>query len=315
MLPLVVILGPTAVGKSEIAVELALRLNGEIVSADSVQLYKYINIGTAKLSPGEQKGIPHYFLDMLEPDEEFSVARYQKLAREKIEEIVRRGKLPFLVGGAGLYIQAVIDPYHFPEMKGQQELRRNYRKLRAEGKGAQLYQQLQAIDPETANRLHPNDFRRVSRALEVYHLKGLPISSYQKKHSSTDELYNLAMIGLNRSRPELYRRIEQRVDRIFAMGIVEEVKSLLDRGYLPGLKPLQTLGYRQVIEYLSGAYDLATAIALTKKATRNYAKRQLTWFRRDERIQWFSLNEETNMEALLEEISQYICRNIPIFVE
>lgn len=311
--PLIVIAGPTAVGKSEIAVELALRLNGEIISADSVQLYKHFQIGTAKLTPEEQRGVPHHLLDILEPDDNFSVADFQKLARQKIEDIHGRGKLPFLVGGTGLYIQAVIDPYHFPEMKGQEEIRRKLRTIWEEGKGAELYRRLQEVDPAAAARIHPNDFRRISRALEVFYLTGKPISSYAQKKNTTTS-YRLAMAGLIRSRAELYKRIEKRVDQMFAQGLVQEVQSLLAKGYDPRLKPFQSLGYKQVVKYLSGVYDLNTAIQETKKATRNYAKRQLTWFRRDPRIRWFSL-QDADYQKVVKRIEDYICRRIRVHVE
>ncbi|HHW28120.1 MAG TPA: tRNA (adenosine(37)-N6)-dimethylallyltransferase MiaA [Syntrophomonadaceae bacterium] len=308
-LPLVVIAGPTAVGKSEIAVELALRFNGEIISADSVQLYKYFNIGAAKLTKEEQKGIPHHLFDILEPDQAFSVADYQKLARQKIQEINDRGKLPFLVGGTGLYIQAVIDPYEFPETIGYEDIRNKLREIWAQGGKEELYQRLQKIDPDAAQRIHPNDFRRISRALEVYYLTGKTISSYINNRKKS--LYKLAMVGLTRKRAELYQRIEARVDKMFADGLVEEVKSILDMGYDPTIKPLQSLGYKQVVDYLRGDCDQAAAIASTKKATRNYAKRQLTWFRRDNRIHWFSLSEE-GTQQLLERIAHFICRSINI---
>ncbi|HAF17570.1 MAG TPA: tRNA (adenosine(37)-N6)-dimethylallyltransferase MiaA, partial [Peptococcaceae bacterium] len=217
-LPLVVIAGPTAVGKSDIAVELALRFNGEIISADSVQLYKYFNIGAAKLTNEEQKGIPHHLFDILEPDQPFSVADYQKLARKKIQEINERGKLPFLVGGTGLYIQAVIDPFEFPETTGHEEIRKKLREIWSQGGKEELYQRLQKIDPDAAQRIHPNDFRRISRALEVYYLTGKTISSYISKRKKS--FYNLAMVGLTRKRTELYHRIEARVDKMFAGGLV-----------------------------------------------------------------------------------------------
>lgn len=308
-LPLVVIAGPTAVGKSDIAVELALRFNGEIISADSVQLYKYFNIGAAKLTNEEQKGIPHHLFDILEPDQPFSVADYQKLARKKIQEINERGKLPFLVGGTGLYIQAVIDPFEFPETTGHEEIRKKLREIWSQGGKEELYQRLQKIDPDAAQRIHPNDFRRISRALEVYYLTGKTISSYISKRKKS--FYNLVMVGLTRNRTELYHRIEARVDKMFADGLVEEVKSILDMGYDPKIKPLQSLGYKQVVEYLMGDCDQAEAIASTKKATRNYAKRQLTWFRRDDRIHWFSLSEE-GKQHLLKRIALDICRSINI---
>lgn len=313
--PLVVIAGPTAVGKSEVAVELALRLNGEIISADSVQLYKFFNIGTAKLTPEEQKGVPHHLLDLLEPDESFSVADFQKLARQKIKEIQEKGEIPFLVGGTGLYIQAVIDPYNFPEMKGQEEIREKMRALWREGKGGELYRKLREVDPTAAARIHHNDFRRLSRALEVYYLTGKPISSYAHEEKHTASPYHLVMVGLTRNRTELYKRIEKRVDRMFAGGLIQEVQSLLERGYDPGLKPFQTLGYKQVVDYLRGVYDLETAIKEAKKATRNYAKRQLTWFRRDSRIRWFLLQEGVDYQKVVERIMDHICRIIPVCVE
>jgi len=313
--PLVVVLGPTATGKSELAVELALRLGGEIVSADSVQVYKYLDIGTARITPRQQKGVPHHLLGFLEPDEEFTVARFQQLARSIIAEIGARSRLPFLVGGTGLYIQAVIDPYEFPSHHGLEAVRKQLQSFVETGRGAELYAELQRIDPEAARRIHPHDHHRLIRALEVYSLTRRPISSYQAKETAPSPEYDLAMIGLDRNRAELYRRIDLRVEKMFREGLVDEVRQLLGRGFESGLKPLQTLGYRQVIAYLAGEHDLASAISLTKQATRKYAKRQLTWFRRDPRIRWFTLTEETGPEIVCDEIVEYICRSIPVHVE
>lgn len=310
MAPLVVVLGPTATGKSELAVELALRLGGEIVSADSVQVYKYLDIGTARITPLQQKGVPHHLLGCLEPDEEFTVAQFQQLARERIKEIGGRERLPFLVGGTGLYIQAVIDPYEFPPQHGLETVRKNLRSCIEAGKGAELYTELQRIDPGAARRIHPNDYQRLIRALEVYRLTNRPISSYQAKETAPSLRYDLAMIGLDRDRADLYRSIDLRVETMFRDGLVDEVRHLLDQGFQSGLKPLQTLGYRQVISYLNGEGDLDAAISLTKQATRNYAKRQLTWFRRDPRIRWFTLTEETHPEIVCDEIVEHICRII-----
>jgi tRNA dimethylallyltransferase len=312
--PLVVVVGPTAAGKSEIAVELALRLNGEIISADSVQVYRYLDIGTARITPGQQKGVPHHLLGFLEPDEEFTVAQYQKLARAKIREIAERGRLPFLVGGTGLYVQAVIDPYDFPPQGGLDAIRRQLRSDVDAGRTNELYAELRSVDPDAAGRIHPNDHRRITRALEVYRLTGRTISSFQDRDDSRRLPYRLVMVGIDRSRAELYRRIERRVDRMFQAGLVEEVKDLIDRGFQPSLKPLQTLGYRQVAGYLEGAYDLETTVALVKKATRNYAKRQLTWFRRDPRIKWFLL-ENGGSAGAVDEIEAYICRSLSVYVE
>ncbi|MGD0153255.1 MAG: tRNA (adenosine(37)-N6)-dimethylallyltransferase MiaA [Thermacetogeniaceae bacterium] len=315
MTPLVVVLGPTAAGKSEIAVELALKLSGEIVSADSVQVYKYLDIGTARITPGQQKGVAHHLLGFLEPDEEFTAAQYQQLARETIDGIAGRGRLPILAGGTGLYIQAVIDPYEFPSQEGLMQVRQRLHSRMEAGRGEELYAELQQVDPEAAGRIHPHDQRRITRALEVYQLTQRPISSYRTTGAAPEPRYNLAMIGLSRSRPELYRRIDLRVDQMFRDGLVDEVRGLLERGCQPGLKPLQTLGYRQVISYLAGEYDLDTAISLVKQATRNYAKRQLTWFGRDSRIRWWQLAEDAHPGAVSEEIAQFICRSIPVNVE
>jgi tRNA dimethylallyltransferase len=312
-LPLVVIVGPTAAGKSDIAVELAQKLQGEIISADSVQLYKYFNIGSAKLTLEEQRGVPHHLIDILDPDQDFSVAQYQSLARHKIREIQERGKLPFLVGGTGLYIQAVVYPFEFPDTEGYQVIRNDLRRMWGDGKQEEIYQKLKDIDPASAERIDPHDFRRISRALEVYYLTGRPISSYQRDNKNP--LYPMEMVGISYQQAELYRRIEKRVDKMFAEGLIDEVRSILNKGYSKELKPFQTLGYKQVIQYLEGNYDLAEAIAETKKATRRYAKRQLTWFRREQRIKWYLMNNDNNCQSVLDRINGHLCRSMNICVE
>jgi tRNA dimethylallyltransferase len=296
-------------------VDLALRFGGEIVSADSVQVYKYLNIGTARITPRQKRGVPHHLLGFLEPDKEFTVAQFQHLAREEIEEIGARNRLPFLVGGTGLYIQAVIDPYEFPSQQGLEPVRKQLRSRVEAGRIADLYAELQRLDPEAARRIHPHDLHRLTRALEVYNLTSRPISSYRVKEAAMAPRFNLVMIGLDRSRAELYRKIELRVEKMFREGLVDEVSYLLEQGFKSNLKPLQTLGYKQVIGYLAGEYDLNTAISLTKQATRRYAKRQLTWFRRDPRIRWFHLTEETNPRVVRKEIVAYICRSNSVHVE
>ncbi len=313
-IPVVVIVGLTAVGKSEIAVELALRLHGEIISADSVQVYRHLDIGTARIPAVRQKGVPHHLLGFLEPDEEFTVAHYQRLARDKIREITGRGRLPFLVGGTGLYVQSVVDPYEFPPLEGLEEIRRQLRSRSEDAQAAELYAELRRVDPQAAARIHPNDRRRIIRALEVYLLTSRPISSFQDRGVSRGPSYRLAMVGLDRSRADLYRKIELRVDQMFKAGLVEEVRQLFGRGFQPSLKPLQTLGYKQAAGCLAGAFDLETAISLAKKATRNYAKRQLTWFRKDPRIRWFLL-ENDRETGVVNEIEEFICRSIGVHVE
>jgi tRNA dimethylallyltransferase len=315
LLPLVVILGPTATGKTKIAIDLALKIGGEIISGDSMQVYRYMNIGTAKIKSTETKGIPHHLLDIKDPHELFSVADFQKLAREKIIEITKKGKIPFLVGGTGLYIQAVIDPYEFTEQENALPYRRKIFSL-AEKKGKiYVHQLLRSVDPVSAEKIHPHDLKRVSRALEYYHLTGKPISE-NRKAKQKKSLYNLAPIGLTLERSLLYQRIEQRVDQMMAEGFLEEVKSLLLKGYSPDLPAMQGLGYRQLVGYLQGDYDLPEAVALIKRETRHFAKRQLTWFRRDSRIKWFAVDRfEANYEQLLTEILFFIGRTLSFNVE
>jgi tRNA dimethylallyltransferase len=291
-------------------VEIAVRLGGEIVSADSVQVYKYLDIGTAKIAPWQQKGVPHHLLGSLEPDEEFTVAQFQQQARLIIEEISSRKKLPFLVGGTGLYIQAVIDPYEFPLQHGLKVVRKDLSESIEAGRAAELYAELQRIDPEAATRIHPNDHHRLIRALEVYRLTRQPITSFQVRKTATALRYELVMIGLDRNRAELYRRIDLRVEKMFRDGLIDEARDLLEQGFESSLKPLQTLGYRQAISYLEGKCDLDAAISLAKRATRNYAKRQLTWFRRDSRIHWFTLKDEDHPEVVYDEIMEHICKRL-----
>ncbi|NLO75711.1 MAG: tRNA (adenosine(37)-N6)-dimethylallyltransferase MiaA [Clostridia bacterium] len=313
MHPLVVILGPTASGKTKIAVELAAKMGGEIISADSMQIYRGMDIGTAKIKPAKTKGIPHHLLDIKNPDEPFSVADFQSLARNKISEIAGKSKLPFLVGGTGLYIQAVIDPYEFTEQKDILPYRRKLYALAEEKGEDHLFQLLRNVDPVSAEKIHPHDRKRVCRALEYYHLTGKPISENKKATKQKESLYNLAMIGLTLDRSLLYQRIEKRVEQMMAEGLLEEVKGLLAKGYSPDLPAMQGIGYRELCGYLNGEYDLQKAVALIKQETRRYAKRQLTWFRRDQRIKWFAADHlEQNFAKLTSEIMDFIGRTISL---
>lgn len=313
---LVAILGPTATGKTKIAVELAIKMGGEIISGDSMQVYREMNIGTAKIKSAEMKGIPHHLINIKDPDESFSVADFQILAREKIAEIAGKGKIPFLVGGTGLYIQAVIDPYEFTEQKNLLSYRRKLLAL-VEEKGVDyLYQQLLKVDPISAEKIHPHDLKRVRRALEYYEQTGKPISE-NKKAMQKKSLYKLALIGLTLERSLLYQQIEKRVDHMMAEGLLEEVKSLQSKGYSLDLPAMQGIGYRQLYGYLNGEYDLIEAVALIKQETRRFAKRQLTWFRRDSRIKWFSTdklikadNVQHGLEEMTSEILDYIGRTL-----
>lgn len=313
---LLVIIGPTAVGKTALSVELALRLHGEIISGDSMQVYKKLDIGTAKIKPGETRGVPHHLIDIKEPDETFSVAEFQQLARAKISEINQRGKLPLLVGGTGLYVQAVLDEYEFEPQQEVSSLRRELQETAA-AKGIEyLLAKLREVDPQSAARLHPNDTKRIIRALEYYHTTGKPISD--KKPAvcpNGPQRYDAMLIGLTMERELLYRRIEERVDQMMAEGFLAEVQGLLDQGYSPHLQSLQGLGYKQLVSYLQGELNLEEAVELIKRDTRRFAKRQLTWFRRDPRITWYHVDQYPAREALVEEILSRIGRTISNGVE
>lgn len=303
--PLVVIVGPTAVGKSEIAIELALVLDGEVVTADSMQVYRGLDIGTAKPSLEERRGIPHHLIDICEPNERFNVARYRDLAHETIADIHRRGKMPILAGGTGLYVKAVLDDFLFPDQGADYELRQSLERMAEEKGPIVLHQRLEAIDPPTAARLHPNDIRRVIRAIEVYETTNKPLSEHLKDAATKKPRYETVMVGLTRPRESLYRRIEKRVDQQIEDGLIDEVKGLLNRyGDLPVAQ--QALGYKEIAAYLKGECTLDEAIATLKRDTRHFAKRQFTWFKRDKRIAWIDLEELQGVDQAIAAIQQII---------
>ncbi len=310
-IPLVVIAGPTGVGKTKISIELAERLNAEIISADSRQIYKGMDIGTAKPTPEERGIIPHHLIDIVEPDERFAVADYQKLAEEVIDDIHQRGKLPLLVGGTGLYIKAVVEGgYIFPGPSADRELRDGLKREADQHGSEYLYNKLKEVDPAKARETHPRNLRRIIRALEVYYLTGKPISELQAEWAEAESGYNSVLMGLIRPREELYRRIDSRVDEMMEAGLVEEVERLISDGYDEGAPAWLGLGYRQIIGYLKGLYDLDEAIYLIKRDTRRYAKRQLTWFRKVEGIRWFGLEKYRSISDILGELERYIYANI-----
>jgi len=289
--PLVVIVGPTAAGKTDAAIQTAISMDGEIISADSMQIYRHMDIGTAKPSIEERRGIPHHLMDCIDPAEEFSVARYQVLAKSAIADISERGKLPILVGGTGLYVNSIVYPMDFTEAQEDHEYRRQLMQMAEEkGKDA-VYSILKESDPATAAKLHPNDIRRVIRALEVKHLTGREMSHYRQDFASLEVPYELIMIGITMDRQRLYQRINHRVDIMMQKGLPDEVKKLLDMGYSKDLTSMQGLGYKELIRYLEGEFSLEEAVEILKRDTRRFAKRQLTWFRRDTRIQWLNLDE------------------------
>lgn len=308
--PLAVILGPTAVGKTDTAIETAISLDAEIVTADSMQIYQYMDIGTAKPTKEERQRVPHHMIDIVRPDEEYSVALYQKHAKDAIAGIHNKGKLPILTGGTGLYINSILYPMNFSTAVEDTEYRNSLQKV-AEDRGNEYVHSLLAeTDPATAERLHPNDIRRVIRALEVYHLTGKTMSEYQQVFDETDIPYDIILIGLNMDREKLYNRINKRVDIMIDMGLVDEVKGLLDSGYSKDLVSMQGLGYKELVNYIEGAMTLDEAKELLKMATRRYAKRQLTWFRRDSKITWLDVDDYDSRDHLSKWISLHIEKNL-----
>ncbi len=301
---LVVIVGPTAVGKTELSLQLAGSFDGEIISGDSMQVYRGMDIGTAKATPEELASVPHHLIDIIDPDEEYSVAMFQSAATRLITEINQRGHLPFIVGGTGLYIESVTHRFQFAQAEQDHELRERLQRL-ADTEGVEaLHSRLAEIDPITAERLHPNDVKRVIRAIEIYQLTGCKMSDYQ--HRAQHSPYDLVMIGLTMEREKLYERINLRVDKMVEEGLVEEVRQLLDRGYDPSQTAMQGLGYKELIPYLYGEITLEKAINDIRQRTRHFAKRQLSWFRRMSEIQWFDVTDPDDRPQVAETIKQIL---------
>lgn len=298
--PLLVVGGPTASGKTRLAVDLAKALGGEIVCADSMQVYREMEIGTAAPTPEEMQGVPHHLFGILSPKESFSVARYVELATEVIDEIHSRGKLPVLCGGTGLYISALTDNLCFDEAIAENPaLRRELRELAAAKGNEHLWAMLRDVDPPLAQKLHPNNLGRIIRALEVYRASGRPMSEWQRRARQGESPYRLCFLALcYRDRKLLYRRIEMRVDQMLQQGLLEEVKNLLDKGYQG--TAMQAIGYKELAGYLAGEQSLEEAVETLKRQTRRYAKRQMTWLRRDERIHWLEADAFDSYNTLLQ---------------
>lgn len=311
---LLVLLGPTAVGKTRLSIEIAKTFSCEIISGDSMQVYKGMDIGTAKITPEEMQGIPHHLIDVLEPDEPFSVARFQDWCRKLIPEIHGRGNLPFIVGGTGLYIESVCYEFQFTEAGADEEFRAEQQRIAEENGPEALHAKLAVIDPKTAERLHPNDVRRVVRALEVFHLTGEPLSSNLERQIKQSP-YDLCFIGLTMDRQMLYNRIEQRIDGMIASGLVDEVRNLLDRGYSRELVSMQGLGYKEIAEHLIDGLPLPEAVEKLKRDTRRFAKRQLSWFRHMKDISWVDVGDGQNFSANFEAVRAIIAGKFPTDLE
>lgn len=303
---IVIVAGPTASGKTACGIEIAKRLNGEIISADSMQIYKHMDIGSAKPTLEEMNGIPHHMIDVVSPDEEFSVALFRELSGKFIDDISSRGKLPIIVGGTGLYINSITYPLDFTNVAYDLEYREHLEKLAIEKGNQYIHEMLKDIDYESYERIHPNNTKRVIRALEVYKNTGKPISLYQKESQKRDIDYNVAYIGLTMDRAKLYDRINKRVDKMFDMNLVGEVKNLLKMGYNKNMNSMQGIGYKEVIDYINGLYTLTEVKDIIKQSSRRYAKRQLTWFRRESRIHWVNIDNFDSFEAVMQNIIGYI---------
>jgi len=299
MKKVIVLCGPTATGKSELAVELALRFNGEVINFDSQQFYQGLNIGTAKPTEEEKRGVPHHLYSILSPDEEMNAGKFLELVDPVVEDVWGRGKVPILVGGTGLYLRAF--EYGLFEVIVPKEIRERVRAMVRENL-AFAYEELKRLDPEYAKKVSPKDFVRISRALEVCLATGKPFSEFHKSHSfaSAKPRYSILKIGLNLEREELYNKINKRVLEMINRGWVDEVKRLLDMGYSPSAKAFKAIGYRYIISYLKGEMSLDTAIKLIQRDTRRYAKRQITWFKKEKNIHWFRPEEREKIFALVE---------------
>lgn len=289
---LVAIVGPTAVGKTDIAVDVAKEINAEIISADSMQVYRYMDIGTAKPSENHQKQVKHYMIDIVDPNEEFSVADFQYMAKKHLNDIYANDKIPLLVGGTGLYVNALCYNYIFPKFDKDEKLRCKLEEIASKNGNQFLHDKLKHIDPISAKKIHPNNLRRVIRALEVYIKTNKPFSYFEQKTKSQPNPYDLTIIGLTRARDELYQRINDRVKLMVKNGFVEEVKELLKMGFSKDLNSMQGLGYRQMVYYLENKITLEEAIELIARDTRRFAKRQYTWFLRDKNIIWLDISSK-----------------------
>jgi tRNA dimethylallyltransferase len=302
----VVLVGPTASGKTRISIELAKSLNGEIVSADSMQVYKYMDIGTAKPDKDEMSGIKHHMIDEIYPDEEFSVAKYQQRALKAIEDIIKEDKIPIVTGGTGLYINSLIYNISFSETVCDWDLRESLKKEALEKGNEFLHNRLKEIDPKAAQRIHLNDLKRIIRALEVYQITEKPISHHIDVSRENPPKFNYILLGLRMERERLYERINKRVDNMLKNGLIDEVKKLIEMGYDKNTFAMQGLGYKEVISHLKGEISIDEMVYLLKRDTRHYAKRQITWFKRNENIFLLDVDEITSASEVAKKIKYYI---------
>lgn len=297
--PLIILTGPTAVGKTSLSVKLAKAIDGEIISADSMQVYRHMDIGTAKITPEEMQGIPHHLIDILEPDESFNVMIFQKRCKQAIQDIYGRGKIPILVGGTGFYIQSVLYDISFTETETDTDYRQQLQEI-AQTEGADaLHAMLAKVDARSAQDIHPNNVKRIIRALEYYRQTGQPISAHNEAERSKQSPYCFRYYVLSLPREQLYPQIDRRVDAMQQAGLVEEVKALLARGCTPDMVSMQGLGYKEIIPALRGETTMEEAFMRIKRETRHFAKRQFTWFRRERDVVWLDKTAFADEDALL----------------
>lgn len=286
MKPLVILAGPTAVGKTELSIRLAKRINGAIISADSMQVYKYMDIGSAKIMPDEMEGVKHYLIDELDPSDEFNIVRFQQMAKDALKEIYANGQIPIVAGGTGFYIQALLYDIDFTHQDSDEAFRKEMADYAAEYGAEALHEKLKEIDPVSYKTIHANNTKRVIRALEYYRMTGQPISAHNEQEHQKVSPYNFAYFVLTDDRKHLYDRIDYRVDLMMKKGLVDEVKNLYDMGYHKDMVSMQGLGYKELLSYLDGECSLEEAVYIIKRETRHFAKRQLTWFRRERDVIW-----------------------------
>ena len=303
-LPLIILTGPTAVGKTKASIGLAKAVGGEIISADSMQVYRHMDIGSAKIRKEEMEGVLHYLVDVLEPDEEFNVARFQKMAKEAMEQIYQNGHIPIIVGGTGFYIQALLYDIDFSKGEEDTAYRKELEEFAKDNGPEALHERLREIDPKSAFDIHANNVKRVIRALEYYHQTGTPISRHNEEGRQKESPYSFAYFVLNDERSRLYERIDQRVDVMLDAGLVKEVMALKERGYDRTMVSMQGLGYKEILAYLDGECTLEEAVYVLKRDTRHFAKRQITWFKRERDVIWirkdqYDHDENRILDAML----------------
>ncbi len=298
--PLIILTGPTAVGKTKLSIELAKAVNGQMISADSMQVYRHMDIGTAKIRPEEMQGIPHYLIDVLDPWESFDVVRFQTMSKEALEKIYTAGAIPIVVGGTGFYIQALLYNIDFDENDSETGYRSELQSF-AERHGVEaLHDRLRQVDEKSADMIHPNNIKRVIRALEFYHQTGTRISEHNETQRQKESPYRFVYFVLDDERERIYRRIDQRIDQMLDQGLVAEVKQLRDMGCTRDMVSMQGLGYKEILAYLDGECTLEEAVYILKRDTRHFAKRQLTWFRREHEVRWIERQEYPDEAAMLQ---------------